>query len=442
MPAIRFEQVSKEFILHHERPRSLQELFLNLIRFERTPKKEKYWALRDVSFEVSAGEMVGIVGPNGAGKSTALKLITRIIEPTSGQIQVNGRVGALLELGSGFHPDLTGRENVYLNGSILGFGRAEMDRLFDDIVSFSEMERFIDVPVKHYSSGMYMRLGFSVAMHLEPEILLVDEILAVGDQAFQFRCLDRINEMKRQKVTILLVSHNLDKVQEMCDRAIWLDEGMIQAEGPVEHVLERYMTDVAAADQESLEQAEALHRSGAAVVRAAGPPKGIRAAGQRAAWRWGSGQVEIVRVQLLDGQGKEQRTFRTGETLIARIHYSAHEQIEHPQFGVALHRADGFHIAGPNTVASDYDIEAIEGDGFIDFMIPQLPLTEGAFLFSAAIYNHEGTQAYDHHHQAYTFRVPPDFQNPKRYGTIHIACRWQLSLPSAPTEDNASHEEL
>jgi len=441
MLSVRFDHVSKEFILHHERPRSFQELFLNLIHRERVSNKEKYQALKDVSFEVESGEMVGIIGPNGAGKSTVLKLITRIIEPTSGQIKVDGRVGALLELGAGFHPDLTGRENVYLNGSILGFSRAEMNRIFGDIVSFSEMSRFIDVPVKHYSSGMYMRLGFSVAMHLQPDILLVDEILAVGDRAFQLRCLDRINEMKRQKVTILLVSHSLDKVQEMCDRAIWLDEGMIQAEGPVEHVLERYMSRVAAADQRTLQQAEALHTSGATASAAAGPPvKGARDARQKAAWRWGSGQAEIVRVQLLDGQGKEQRTFGTGETLIARIHYSAHERIELPQFGVALHRADGFHIAGPNTVASDYDIEAIEGDGYIDFVIPQLPLYEGAFLFSAAIYNHEGTQAYDHHHQAYTFRVPPDFQNPKRYGTIHIPYRWELGEPSARTSHSTLNE--
>jgi lipopolysaccharide transport system ATP-binding protein len=442
MPAIRFDRVSKEFTLHHDRPRSFQELFLNLISREQAPRKEKYWALKDVSFEVQPGEMVGIIGPNGAGKSTALKLITRIIEPTSGQIQVNGRIGALLELGSGFHPDLTGRENVYLNGSILGFNRAEMDRLFDDIVSFSELERFIDVPVKHYSSGMYMRLGFSVAMHLQPEILLVDEILAVGDQAFQRRCLDRINEMKRQKVTILLVSHSLDKVQEMCDRAIWLHEGEIQAEGPVDRVLEGYMAQVAAADQKILQQVEALNRSGATAVRVAGPPaKGTRPGRHRAAWRWGSGQAEIVRVQLLDGQGKEQRTFGTGQTLVARIHYSAHERIEDPQFGVALHRTDGFHIAGPNTVASDYEIEAIEGDGHIDFVIPQLPLYEGAFLFSAAIYNHEGTQAYDHHHQAYTFRVPPDFQNPKRYGTIHIPCRWDLNESSLSENGRTSNEE-
>ena len=220
MSVIRFDSVSKEFILRHERSRSFQELFLNMLRLQRVGTREKFWVLRDVSFEVKPGEMVGIVGDNGAGKSTLLKLISHIIEPTSGHIEVNGRVSALLELGAGFHPDLTGRENIYLNGSILGFSRTEVDHIYDDILEFSELERFIDVPVKHYSSGMYMRLGFSIAIHVRPDILLVDEILAVGDQAFQLRCLDKINEMRRRGITIILVTHDLDTVREMVGRAL------------------------------------------------------------------------------------------------------------------------------------------------------------------------------------------------------------------------------
>ncbi|HDQ71339.1 MAG TPA: ABC transporter ATP-binding protein, partial [Chloroflexi bacterium] len=197
---ITFDHVSKKFSLHLERARSFQELAVALLRrgdgaslFE---EREEFWALKDVSFSVQRGESVGIIGPNGAGKSTTLKLLTRIIEPTSGQVEIRGRVGALLELGAGFHPDLTGRENVYLNGSILGLSRAEIDRKMDDIVGFAELERFIDMPVKHYSSGMYVRLGFSVAVHTEPEILLIDEVLAVGDQNFQRKCMDHIYEMK------------------------------------------------------------------------------------------------------------------------------------------------------------------------------------------------------------------------------------------------------
>ncbi|RLC75531.1 MAG: ABC transporter ATP-binding protein, partial [Chloroflexi bacterium] len=199
--AIRFENVSKKFNLHHERKRSFQELALGLFRRD-NGSREEFWALRDVDFNVEQGETVGLIGPNGAGKSTALKLVSRIIEPTSGRIKVNGRVGALLELGAGFHPDLTGRENIYLNGSILGLGRAEIERKLDDIIAFAELERFIDVPVKHYSSGMYVRLGFSVAVHTDPEVLLVDEVLAVGDAAFQRKCLERIDRMRSEGVTV------------------------------------------------------------------------------------------------------------------------------------------------------------------------------------------------------------------------------------------------
>jgi ABC-type polysaccharide/polyol phosphate transport system ATPase subunit len=228
MEAIQFDHVSKKFILHRERPRSLQELAVNLFR-RNNNSHEEFWALQDVSFTVEQGETLGLIGPNGAGKSTALKLISRIIEPTSGQIEVNGQVGALLELGAGFHPDLTGRENIYLNGSILGLSRAQIRRKLDAIIAFAELERFIDVPVKHYSSGMYVRLGFSVAVHTDPEVLLVDEVLAVGDQNFQHKCLERIMEMQRQGITICFVSHGLGEVRRLCSRAVWLDDGMVQA---------------------------------------------------------------------------------------------------------------------------------------------------------------------------------------------------------------------
>jgi lipopolysaccharide transport system ATP-binding protein len=411
MSAIRFAHVSKQFTLHHERSRSFQELFLNAIRLRRPSSKEKYWALRDVSFEIAPGEMVGIVGDNGAGKSTLLKLISHIIEPSSGEISVNGRLSALLELGAGFHPDLTGRENIYLNGSILGFGKDEMRRIFDDILEFSEMERFIDVPVKHYSSGMYMRLGFSIAIHVRPDILLVDEILAVGDQAFQLRCLDRINEMKRRGVTIVLVTHNLDTVRDMCNRAIWLDDGLIQAEGSVDYVLEQYMAQVRAEDREALRQSESE-------------------AQQDSSWRWGTREAEILQVQLLDAGGQERRSYQTGEPFVVRMHYRAHQCIEKPQFGLALYHASGFHINGPNTVFSGLDIEAIEGDGWVDYTIDSLPLLEGTYLVSVSLYDHEGHHAYDHHHQAYTFRVRPSAAIHEEYGSFLIPSRWRLGIAS------------
>jgi lipopolysaccharide transport system ATP-binding protein len=409
MSAISFEHISKQFTLHHERSRSFQELFVNAVHLKRPASREKYWALRDVSFEIAPGEMVGIVGDNGAGKSTVLKLIARIIEPTSGHISIEGRVSALQELGAGFHPDLTGRENIYLNGSILGFSRAEMRRIFDDILDFSEMERFIDVPVKHYSSGMYMRLGFSIAIHVQPQILLVDEILAVGDQSFQLRCLDKINEMKREGITIVLVTHDLNTVRSMCNRAVWLDDGLVRAKGSVDYVLEQYMAQVRSEDQEALCQAEAE-------------------AQQDTSWRWGSREAEIVQVQLLNGSGQERRSFQTGDPFVVRIYFNAHCCIEKPQFGLALYHASGFHINGPNTVFSGLDIEAIEGRGWVEYRVDSLPLLEGTYLLSAALYDYDGQHAYDHHHQAYTFRVHPNPAIREEFGSFLIPSAWRLGL--------------
>jgi lipopolysaccharide transport system ATP-binding protein len=436
--AISFENVSKEFTLQLERPRSFQELFLNLLRLRKNHDKEKFWVLRDVSFAIDAGEMVGIVGDNGAGKSTMLKLISNIIEPSLGKISINGRVSALLELGAGFHPDLTGRENIYLNGSILGFSRTQMAKVFDNIVGFSELERFIDAPVKHYSSGMHMRLGFSIAIHVQPDILLVDEVLAVGDQTFQLRCLDKINELKRQGVTIILVTHDLETVRTMCTRAIWLEDGQIQAEGKVDHVIDQYLAQVLDADGKILRQAEGARQTSGPSSSACGslapssacgslaPSSACGSLAQKdATWRWGSGEAQITCVQFLDDQGQEQRSFRTGEPFIVRIHFEAQQRIDKPQFGLALYHASGFHINGPNTVFSGLDIEAIHGQGYIDYIIERLPLLEGTYLTSVSLYDQQGIHAYDFHHQAYTFRVRPGNITREKYGAFLIASSWK-----------------
>lgn len=233
---ITFENVSKEFKLTQLPVRSLQDMFVYYLKKEMRGKRH-FWALRDVSFSINPGETVGILGRNGSGKSTILKLISRIIDPTGGVITVNGRLSALLELGAGFHPDLTGRENIFLNGSILGLGRKAMRKKVDDIIDFAGIGDFIDVPIRNYSSGMQMRLGFSVAVHVEPELILVDEVLAVGDYSFQLKCLERIRQMQKDGVTILFVSHDFKAVQDLCTRALWLEDGQIQADGPVDEIL-------------------------------------------------------------------------------------------------------------------------------------------------------------------------------------------------------------
>ncbi len=385
-PAIRFENVSKKFVIHHERPRSFQEVAIGV--FRDAGRREELWAVRDVSFTVDRGEALGLIGPNGSGKSTVLKLISRIL--------------ALLELGAGFHPDLTGRENIYLNGSILGLSRREMDAHFDDIVRFSELERFIDMPVKHYSSGMAMRLGFAVAIHVEPEVLLIDEVLAVGDESFQMKCLDKISELRSQNVTIIFVSHSLDAVRELCDRALWLENGEMRHLGPTEQVIDLYRDSVTAKEEERL---AAQH-------------------GEGAGERWGSGEVEIIDVRFRDVMGNERHVFRTGEPLVACIRYRAHRRIDNPVFGVAIYRSDGVHVNGPNTKQAGYPIDYVEGEGEIHYFIEALPLLEGTYQFSATCYDHTCTHPYDHHHRMYTFRVQRGEIN-EEFGVFYIPSRWE-----------------
>ncbi len=399
---IRFGNVSKKFSLHHERARSFQELILGLFRRDADSRDEEFWALRDVSFTVEQGETVGLIGPNGAGKSTALKLISRIIEPTSGRIEVGGRVGALLELGAGFHPDLTGRENVYMNGSILGLSRAQIRRKMDNIVAFAELERFIDVPVKHYSSGMYVRLGFSVAVHTEPDVLLVDEVLAVGDAAFQRKCLERIDQMRADGVTILFVSHGADAVRKLCSRVVWLDEGELVADGSAEAVVTRYLTHTWDSEEGKLEP---------------------RKARTRESRRWGSGEVQIVGVRLLDGSDQEKQHFQTGEPLTVEMRYHAEVRVERPVFGLAIHRSDGVHITGPNTQFAGYEIPQIEGEGVIRYTVHSLPLLEGSYSISIAAHDWEDTRMFDYHDQLYPFRVLPS--EGEQYGIVTLKGEWR-----------------
>ncbi len=238
-PIIEVTNVSRRFVLHHERPKTFHELFVRTLQNDKSEKSD-FWALRDVNLTVRPGDALGIIGRNGSGKSTLLKLITGLMQPSDGTVTVRGKVAALLEVGAGFHPDLTGRENIYLNGAFLGLPKKQITRLLPDIIAFSELEKFLDEPVKHYSSGMYMRLGFSIAIHLDPDILITDEILAVGDDAFRIKCEDAIADFRRRGKTLLFVSHVLPTVLGICDRAIWLDQGRIMAEGSSEKVAREY----------------------------------------------------------------------------------------------------------------------------------------------------------------------------------------------------------
>ena len=405
-PAIRLQKVSKRFAFTPDTPQSVLESLISVVSRRRT-KSQDLWAVRDVTFDIETGRCVGIIGRNGSGKSSLLKLIARIIQPTAGQIEVRGRVSALLELGAGFHQDLTGRENIYLNASVLGLNRQQTEGLFDEIVAFSELGRFIDMPVKHYSSGMYMRLGFSVAIHVRPDILIVDEILAVGDQTFQAKCMDRIREMKRAGVTILFISHDLSTIGNLCSDVIWLDRGRVRQVGPAEQVLAQYRDHLF---QRVGEQLNLENDAG-----------GFR--------RWGSRQIEITGVRLLDDDGRETTIFHTGDSLRVEIAYSAHEPVTEPEFGLALYRHDGLHIAGPNTRVGGLEMGVVEGSGVVCYAIEQLPFLPGRYQLSAAIHDSARPHAYDFHEEAYAFRIVEGGTREKE-GLLALAAAWEwYSLP-------------
>ncbi|MEO6061826.1 MAG: ABC transporter ATP-binding protein [Thermoflexales bacterium] len=407
--AIEFEKVSKRFRMDRSRPRSFQEALV--AAFRRTPVvpgEHEFWALKDVSFEVPRGATVGLIGPNGSGKSTSLNLIARIFEATSGAVRVDGRVTALLELGAGFHPELSGRDNIHLNGALMGLSRREISRKVEAIIDFSEVSSFIDVPVKLYSSGMYVRLGFSAAVHLDPDILLVDEVLAVGDAAFQHKCMTRIGELRRSGVTILLVSHDLGTVQALCERAVWFDHGLVRQVGN--------STDVAMAYLNRVAEDEA--------AKSGDPQSPARTldAGSR---RWGTGEVEITDVEFLDASGAVRRVFLTGAEMNIRIRYRAAKRVLDPIFGMAIHSQQGAHICGPNTMFSGAPIEFVEGDGTVTYRIEQLPLLEGGYVVTVASHNREDSKMYAYHDRLYPFQVYPGATR-ERYGLVTMGGAWAM----------------
>ncbi len=400
-PVIRFQNVSKKFRFSKETPQSVLEILISA--FSRKSDREKdrgeLWAVQDVSFDVYPGQTFGIVGRNGSGKSTVLKLITRILRPTDGRIVVNGRISALLELGAGFHQDLTGRENIYLNASLLGLSEAKTNAKFDDILAFSELGEFIDMPVKHYSSGMYMRLGFSIAIHVEPDILIIDEILAVGDQPFQTKCLDAIMAMKRRGVTIIFVSHDINLMKNLCTHMLWIDKGRTQAYGTSDDVALRYI--------EYSNMREGQQRLSADFER------------------FGSGEIEITNVRLLNADGQETNSFLTGDTMTIEMAYTAHQAIPNPEFGLAIFRHDGLHINGPNTRLAGVDLGDVEGAGVIRYEIEQLPLLPARYQLTVAVHDGRFPRCYDYHKEAYSFRINPGGTE-ETDGIVELSAQWHI----------------
>jgi ABC-type polysaccharide/polyol phosphate transport system ATPase subunit len=377
---------------------------------------EKFPALQGVSFAVAAGQTYGIIGRNGSGKSTALKLVAGITKPTSGTVKVVGRISALIELGAGFHPEISGRENVFINGIMLGLSKREIARRFDEIVEFAEMKDFIDAPVKTYSSGMYMRLGFAVAIHVDPDVLLVDEVLAVGDEGFTHKCLDKFSEFKRRGKTIMLVTHSLGLVERFCDQALWLDHGKVRGEGDPRRVVGAYLTDVERSEEKQLASDEVRAEQPAAIEEPADMQRAVEG-------RWGSREIEITDVALKDGAGETTHIFQSGEQMAVQVKVRAHAPTSDFVFGIALYNAEGVTCYGTNTSIEQYQPEEIRGDGEVTFTIDSLDLVEGTYKLDVAVHNKDH-RPYDYHRLLYTFRVKSRTSDIGIYRPKH---RWQFS---------------
>jgi lipopolysaccharide transport system ATP-binding protein len=427
------------------------------------------WALKDLSFEIRPGEMWGIIGRNGSGKSTLLKILSGITEPTDGRAEVRGRVGSLLEVGTGIHPELTGRENIYLSGTISGLSRREITQKFHAIVAFAELEKFIDTPVKHYSTGMHMRLGFAVASHLDPHVMLVDEALAVGDLQFQKKCRDHLKRLHRAGMTIVFISHAMEEIEDLCDYAIWLDKGLARAQGRCAGVTHAYLKEIHC--EQLADSPEAELRTQAEAEAAAHISDGLKQElkeviklelrdelkaeldgehkqdsieSPHEPRRWGSREVEIVGVRLYDAQGNEQRLFATGAEMIVELVYNAHDTIERPVFGIAISPREPtsqgamFPCAGvSNSKWTNQIIPSIRpGRGTVRCSIPCLPFYKGYHYLDVCVHSELADVYYDYQENAYNFYVDPTGDLDSE-GYLYLPAQWEY-----PDADANSAEHM
>lgn len=417
MNAVKIQNVSKKFRIYHEKDLNIKYAFLNFLTGKRSSYYEEFWALKNINMDIKKGETIGIIGENGSGKSTLLKLIAKILFPDEGEISTSGKIAALIEIGAGFHAELSGRENIYINGSILGFRKKEIDENLERIIDFSGLKNFIDNPIKTYSSGMYVRLGFSIAIHVDPDILLVDEILAVGDENFQKKCLKKIHGFKAEGKTIILVSHDLDMVEKMCDQVFLLHNGEAAAEGKAVDAISEYHKILYKEEERSLRPREKP------AEKEIPPPKEEPPVPETN--RWGSKEAEITSIEFLNNKGTKSAVFITGNFMKVRIHYTAHKRIQKPVFGIAFYREEGIHLTGPNTKTSNYPIDFIQGEGIIEYIIPSIPFLPGAYLFTASIYDFSCLHAYDHWERCFKFTVVESDRIKERYGVVHIPSEWR-----------------
>ena len=411
MDAIVVQGLGKRFHRHGaDRHRTIQEAVLYGFRGRGAGKF--FNALEEVSFSVAQGKMVGMIGRNGAGKSTLLRLIGGVGKPDRGSIHIVGQVGALIDLGAGFHPDLTGRENVYINGVISGLTHRQVQNRFDEIVQFAELEKFIDSPLRTYSTGMQMRLAFAIAAHVNPDILLIDEVLAVGDLAFQRKCLERITDFKNQGCAILLVSHDTSMIGQLCDEALWLETGKLMAKGPATLVVDQYIDSMRAATQRRTPSQPAER------VLPGGTMLRINEN------RFGSQEIEITSVRLVDESGYPITVIHTGAPICIEIEYDAPRQIEAPIFGVTLRREEGMVVCDISTSSILPILSEVQGKGTVSLQIQRLDLNGGMYSIDIGVYQKDWEYAYDYHWGAYTLTVEA---SSGKKGVLLPPHRWQHS---------------
>lgn len=415
------KNITKKFRIYFDKGSQLKEKLL----FRKRSRFEEREVLKGISFQVRRGEAVGLIGHNGCGKSTTLKLLTKIMYADSGEIVMKGRVSSLIELGAGFHPDMSGRENIYTNASIFGLTKKEVDERFNKIVEFSELEEFIDNPVRTYSSGMYMRLAFSVAINVNADILLIDEILAVGDTNFQTKCFNRLRELKAHGMTIIIVTHDLSTIEKFCDRAIWLNNGLIVREGRSDEVVDAYFSFMNDKKIEHEIKTETEPETVPEEISEPEPPEEIpedNGGIDYSANRFGLKYVEIKKAEMINPEKKDLRIFRTGEKLIIKIHYHVNKKLEEYVFGFGFYDLDGKCLYGNNTQLDRMKINPEKTDGIISVEIENLPLLAGKYVLNVAVVDSDGTPM-DFYRNYCEFEVISDDRST---GYFSIPHEWRL----------------
>ena len=429
---IEVKNITKKFEVYLDKGYTLKELAL----FSKRRKYEERNVLDGISFEVKKGEAIGLIGRNGCGKSTTLKLLTKIMYPDSGTIEMRGRVSSLIELGAGFHPDMSGRQNIYTNAAIFGLTKAEIDRRLDDIIAFSELEEFIDNPVRTYSSGMYMRLAFSVAISVDADILLIDEILGVGDQAFQQKCFDKLKEIKAQGTSIVIVSHALGQIEEICSRSLWIHEGKIIAEGSPREIHPQYLDfmgehreQMVEKEMERQRQKEVLEQENKVeiieeMIDTESEQKATEESKlEKNKERWGNGKARISDIRFLDNRGVEKAVYKTGDFMSIIVSYNVNKRVEDAILGIGIFSSDGIRCYGTNTKIDKLGTINLTKNGKYVVNIEKLNLMPGEYVLDVAI--EAGiSEPIDYFTRAKTFKVLSDMQD---IGICRLDHKWNIS---------------